>query len=367
MKGVFELANEDSSKEKVIKSCVKYLLREENFTKSFNHHFSSKNINSVRKRVCCFDLMVRLKISIMKCLKENVNRLQAISIFIKNGLTNRDVYIWDYVKKMKLPRTRKWLKESNRIPTVKELEEDAIETVYSGSVEKAIKRIVRSKLRFVTSSQAIELIDLENEVKANALESYFMTAPFLTREHIKPSVVSSAKNFVLKLINYYTFAKRSRLIRKDGKFLHTTVSIDEKIENVKDGSDLDRYWFAALDNTTDRDMYKIEYFNTICSMKKYVKCEKAQFALTIFGSSISADTDICIDRKDMFIMREFLNVQSERLGTEIKNTIHLVDELGESRFLVAVRKFIKYSVAKWRQLLDWIREFSSHQHIPVFR
>lgn len=344
----------------VMRASMRYILREENFNTEFDGIVEFSRMPEVRSMLCKFDFAVRLKIAFLACRRADANFQRAVQIFNRVGLHRNDVWIWMNTRSIDSPKSDAWLVEGNRIPTPDKLRQEAYDLIYSGSVKRVIHGVVRSKLWFIASSQPVSLDDLEAEVSMNALESFFLTAPFLVEKHKKPSIVRSAQNYISKIISHYTYAKRARMVNDGGTFVHTTVSLDEKsnFSGSSEDSSLDRYWFAALDTQTATQRLVFDGFETVKAVQGRCECVKSKAAIEIFASCDSTP----IRSK---LVNDFLKAQSEKLGYQFQSVIEIFDDIGPSRFFSAVRRFIGFSMTKWNAFMDWFRDMCSGKLVPV--
>lgn len=346
----------NEKKESFILGIVKYLTRQDNFNSSFKGLVDHASMSTLRSALCSFDVCVRLKLALLGCWQKSADFWQACKIFLKNGLSRKDVWVWMAVRNM----DQKVVTPELSIPTPEQIRTEAYNLIFTGSVDKVIRNTVRAKLWFVTSCQPITLQELETEVKTNALESFYLTSPFIVEAHKKPSIVRSAQNFISKIISYYTYSKRSRMVRQNGKFVHTTVSLDEPAN--EEDTDLGRYWYSALDTESSRHRDRFEKFSTIKAVARHVEsskiCKKSEKALKVFCSCTHMDSFITEDHPDYRIVTEFLDRQSAKLGFRFNNTLELIDDIGEKRFMSAVRQYSGFSVDKWDNFLTWFRDYS---------
>lgn len=354
---LFKTGYIENSKREVIAATLRYIMREATFSEAFKGVVSPVHQPEIRKQVCSFDVCVLLKLSVLECSKIGASFSKAVSIFVKNGLSSKDVWAWMVAKEIDLLKAQKWLDEGGVIPTPKEVHDKSYEIIYTGTVDRVIRSTVRAKLWFITSSQPIELCDLESEVRASAMESYITTIPFLVDAHIKPSIVRSAQNYVSKIIKYYTYAKRSRMIQINGKFVHTTQSLDAKADDEASGSDsLDRYWYAKLDTSSAIQKDNFEKFHSLNSLVHRVKCEKAKKAIQLFASCSSCEVAVKEGSTPYYkVAKRFLNIQAAKTGQIYENIISFLDDVGERRFLSSVRQFVGLSTKQWLRFTDWMK------------
>jgi len=348
----------DADPVEVMRASMRYILREGNFNKEFAGIVDFSRMPEVRSMLCKFDFSVRLKLAFLACRRRTADYARAIQIFNKAGLNYNDVWVWMHTRSIDCPKTDAWIAEGNRIPSPNKLRQEAYDLIYSGSVKRVIHGVVRAKLWFIASSQPVSLDDLEAEVSMNALESFFLTAPFLVEKHKKPSIVRSAQNYISKIISHYTYAKRARIVNQGGTFVHTTVSLDEKANfSGTEDSSLDRYWFAALDTTTDTRRRVFDGFETLKALKNKSECKKSNAAIEIFSS--------CADSKAHGIVADFLKEQSEKLNYNFSSVLEIFDDIGATRFMSAVRRFIGLSVAKWNAFMEWFRNSCTGKLVPI--
>jgi hypothetical protein len=203
----------------------------------------------------------------------------------------------------------------------------------------------------------------------NALESFYSTMPFLVEAHKKPAIVRSAQNYISKLISHFTYSKRAGMVNNNGKFTHTTVSLEEKIDagNTNSGtqSELSRYWYASVDTQTAIDRDKFEKFSSIRSVRDRASCPKARSAFSIIASCSDPRVHISEDKNAFHMVKSFLSRISEKFETEFRNVLEVVDEIGVPKFLNEVRAFVKVSMKKWKHLLaDLQQSLSGSVLIP---
>ena len=98
-------------------------------------------------------------------------------------------------------------------------------------------------------------------------------------------------------------------------------------------------------------------------MVKFAGCTKSKQALTLISHSGDFRGYSLQGGSHNPLIKSFLKTQSDKRNTQYSFVTEFLDDIGEKRFLTAVRKFVAMSLKKWRDLMAWIK-VSVDQEFP---
>lgn len=328
-------------------AAIRYITRESDFRSTVCHLVEGIEARSEAKRliVCDYEIAVKLKLAVMSCLQKNITSIvQARIEFEDYGLTRDDA--WCYINawltnKSAMEKIRRSVAKIN-LPTPQEIEANAHAWIFSGTVLRSIRSLVRRKLSFVAGNYNVSLGDLEMDVLAAALEGFYLTIPFsMSEQHSKASAVQTAKNKINKIISHYQTAKRRQISRDDdtGQFSNSMVSFSFVTD---DGSDIGENIIHSLMQPEEDPSQAITLFRT--SMRSLVRREgdfKRKKALYLLQGRKCA---------------KFLKVQGKALNTRFRSFEEAVDEVGTTKYFNMVRRYVGMSTVEFDEMIDNIRK-----------
>jgi len=328
-------------------AAIRYITRESDFRSTVCNLVEGIEARSEAKRliVCDYEIAVKLKLAVMACLQENITSIvRTRLVFEQYGLTRDDA--WCYVNAWLTNRTamekirRSILKIS--LPSPQEIEKNAHEWIFGGTVLRSIRALVRRKLSFIANNYNVSLSDLEMDVLAAALEGFYLTIPFsMSEQHSKASAVQTAKNKINKIISHYQTAKRRQISRDDdtGLFSNSMLSFSFVTD---DGSDIGENIIHSL-------------------MQPEEDPAQATALLRTSMRSLARREPIGKRRKALYLLHgrkcaKFLKVQSKLMNMRFRNFEEAVDEVGPTKYFNMVRQYVGMSSGEFDEMISNIRK-----------
>lgn len=136
--------------------------------------------------------------------------MDTIRIARQFGLKHWDVHLYYLLAEENLNNLREQL-ENRRVLKPNTIRRKCAEMLQDEWFARRINAFVHRKLRFIATSNNMEMDDLKKDLTTKAVEAYWNDSLWYDGEHLFNRCIKAATNYGNNLISYYTAACRSRL------------------------------------------------------------------------------------------------------------------------------------------------------------
>lgn len=203
-----------------------------------------------------------------------------------------------------------------------------------------ISKYVYAKFRFIVMGHNFEFGDFITQLTYNAIQAYYHEIPFKSGLYLANSMRTKVKNDGTNLILHYTRQKNMRMTEEDGKYVGTTISINQ---SSIDGEEFDILEKTDVEQPNQYDL--LDSRMTLNSIsKRYIKANGEK------GKKYEALLIMC-----MYDDPKFIEWYNQTHGTKYESTESIYCKFKDNRFGEVVRQYFKATQGSWNSFMDELK------------